>query len=223
MSIVVLGDGLLGAEIVKQTQWHYISRKKDNIKLEDLTRENTLLANYETIVNCIADTDSYSVVRERVMATNFQFPIKLSNYCQSGNKKLVQISTDFVYANNSGKPTESALPQPDLNWYAYSKLLTDEYIQATNSNYLICRETHKKYPFDYPQVWDIKISGDTVDKIATLIVALIKKNASGVFNVGTGDKSLSDINPHGQVVAPPPNIPRDTRMDLTKLQKFLQL
>ena len=31
MKIVILGDGLLGSELVKQTNWDYISRKKDGI------------------------------------------------------------------------------------------------------------------------------------------------------------------------------------------------
>ena len=29
--ILVLGDGLLGSEMVKQSGWDYVSRKKDNI------------------------------------------------------------------------------------------------------------------------------------------------------------------------------------------------
>ena len=35
MKVVVLGDGLLGSEIIKQTNWEYISRKKDNFDLTD--------------------------------------------------------------------------------------------------------------------------------------------------------------------------------------------
>jgi hypothetical protein len=29
MKVLVLGDGLLGNEIIKQTNWDYLSRKKD--------------------------------------------------------------------------------------------------------------------------------------------------------------------------------------------------
>ena len=38
LNTIVLGDGLLGTEIVKQTNWSYISRKKDNI---DFTSPST--------------------------------------------------------------------------------------------------------------------------------------------------------------------------------------
>ena len=33
MRVVVLGDGLLGSEIVKQTGWDIISRKKDRFNI----------------------------------------------------------------------------------------------------------------------------------------------------------------------------------------------
>ena len=33
---LVLGDGLLGKELVKQTGWDYISRKKDMMDLKDI-------------------------------------------------------------------------------------------------------------------------------------------------------------------------------------------
>ena len=31
MRVLIIGDGLLGSEIIKQTGWDYISRKKDQI------------------------------------------------------------------------------------------------------------------------------------------------------------------------------------------------
>ena len=34
MNVLVLGDGILGSEFVKQTGWDYLSRKKDNIKAQ---------------------------------------------------------------------------------------------------------------------------------------------------------------------------------------------
>ena len=32
-SKLILGDGWLGSELVKQTDWNYISRKNDDIKM----------------------------------------------------------------------------------------------------------------------------------------------------------------------------------------------
>ena len=35
LKVLILGDGLLGSEIGKQTEWDYISRKKDGIDVLD--------------------------------------------------------------------------------------------------------------------------------------------------------------------------------------------
>ena len=72
MKVLVLGDGLLGSEIVKQTGWDYISRKKDNINLknieswfiQDFPEIDMQILKYKTVINCIAHTDSYSNDKE---------------------------------------------------------------------------------------------------------------------------------------------------------------
>ena len=141
----------------------------------------------------------------------------------TGSKKLVHISTEFVYANNEVPPTETDTPLPDNTWYAHSKLLADNYIKATNSKALICRLLHKPNPFPYPEVWNVKTSGDLVDKIAILIRELVLKDATGIFNVGTGDKNLPELAPDAEVIDPPEYVPIDTRMNIDKLKSFLNV
>lgn len=221
MKVVILGDGILGSEIQNQTGWNNISRKVDGLDISSESVLRKIVYEYDIIVNCIAYTNSYSTDSNQHLETNFKFPARLSDICSSFDKKLVHISTEFVYANNSTPPSEEDLPIPDSTWYAYSKLLGDEYIKLTNTNFLICRELHKPNNFNYPEVWDVKTSGDKVGKIAELIIKLINKNASGVFNVGTGDKNLKDLNPEGKLVEAPAHVPKDTRMNLDKLNKFL--
>lgn len=221
MKILVLGDGLLGSEIVKQTGWDYISRSKDSFNIEDYQYMLNIFPDYDIIVNCIANTDSYSNDKKSHFEINYHFPILLSDITNTEGIKLVHISTEFVYTNNKTIPTEENLPKPDNTWYAYTKLLADEYIQATHFNYLICRELHKPNPFPYDKVWNVQTSGDTVDKIAELIIKLINTNAKGVFNVGTGDKWLKEIAPNAEEIEAPNHVPKDTRMNLDKLNKWL--
>jgi hypothetical protein len=99
--------------------------------------------------------------------------------------------------------------------------LADEYIKSHHKKYLICRELHKPNPFPYDKVWKVQTSGDTVDKIAELIIKLINKNAQGVFNVGTGDKWLCELAPNSREIEAPAHVPKDTRMNLNKLNKWL--
>jgi len=218
---LILGDGLLGSEIASQTGWNVASRKLGNLDINNYSELCALISGYPTIINCIANTDSYSANKQEHWDINYEFAAKLSDLCKLRGKKLVHISTEFVYANNTYPPSEEDLPLPDHNWYAYTKLLADEYIKLTNDNFLICRELHKPRLLNYNNIWNVRTSGDTVDKIATLIVKLVYKNATGVYNVGTGDKTLSEIFPDIPSINPPSGIPKDTRMNLNKLFKFL--
>ena len=57
--VLVLGDGLLGSELLKQTNWEYVSRKKNNKDLYSLLP--IIVSNEaDVIVNCIANTNTYS-------------------------------------------------------------------------------------------------------------------------------------------------------------------
>ena len=229
MKVLILGDGLLGSEIQKQTGWDLISRKKDGF---DITHPNALdkfildwidnhySIKYDIIVNCIANTNTYSQDKTQHWDVYYKGVSYLVDFCNKHNIKLVHISTEFVYANNNLIPTEEDIPHHDNTWYAYTKLLADEYIKLKSNNYLICRELHKPTPFPYSEVWDVKTSGDTVDKIASLIIMLIQKQAQGLYNVGTGEKTLSDLAPYSTIVQPPNYVPKDTRMNLDKLNKF---
>lgn len=220
--ILILGDGLLGSELHKQTGWDVASRKLNNLPdLEDWEEICCLVNKYDVVVNCIACTDTYSKDSKKHWDINFKFVRDLSEACNTEGVKLVHISTEFVYAKNPYPPTEEDLPMPDNTWYAYTKLLADEYIKVLDSDYLICRELHKPTPFPHNKVWRTQTTGDTVDKIASLIIKLIKKGANGVFNVGTGEKCLCELAPNAEVIDPPDLVPKDTRMDLTKLNKFL--
>lgn len=220
MKVLVLGDGLLGKEIVKQTGWSLASRSLGSVNISDSKSLLKLIMDYEVVVNCIANTSSYSKNKDSHWEVNYLFASKLSDLCLISNTKLVHISTEFVYANNNF-PTEEDIPLPDNNWYAYTKLLADEYIKLKNNNYLICRELHKPNPFPYNEVWDVYTSGDTVDKISNLIIKLIQKNAKGVFNVGTGKKKLLELAPNSKLIKPPKGVPTDTSMNLEKLNKFI--
>lgn len=224
MKVLILGDGLLGKEIASQTKWDIASRKLGNLPdINDFGQLSNLIYTYDVVINCIAHTDTYSNNKQSHYDVNYKFAANISDICDNEDVKLVHISTEFVYANNEGLPTEDNIPIPDNTWYGYTKLLADEYIQLCNPNYLICRELHKPNPFPYNEVWKVQTSGDTVDKIANLIIQLINKDAQGVFNVGTGGKWLKELASKSCKQIPPPfKTPNDTRMNLTKLNKFLK-
>lgn len=235
MKIVVLGDGLLGSELVRQTGWDYISRKKDNFdinKPEDYYlyfKENydgvVFWNKYDIIINCIANTDTYSSDKEDIYNTNYKSVTLLSNFCKKNNIKLVHISTDYVYAGSVSNATEEDLPVPSNNWYSYYKLLADEYISLTNHNHLICRCLFKEKPFQFEYAWTDQIGNfDYVDVIADLIIKLVNAEAVGIFNVGTELKTIYQLAEQTKGVqksSRPEWVPGDVSTNTSKLYKFL--
>ena len=232
MDIVVLGDGLLGTELVKQTGWDYISRKKDgfDIKNNELY-PNYFLENYDsiawwakykTIVNCIANTNTYSDDKESHWDINYKSVIKLTDFCSKFNIKLVHISTDYVYTNSVNNASEDDVPIHGNNWYSYTKLLGDSYVQL-NENNLVLRGTHKPNPFPYNKAWIDQIGNfDYVDIMANLIKQLIEKNTTGLYNVGTELKSMfilaGDVTPDFT----PIDAPKNVSMNVNKLKNVIK-
>ena len=180
LNIVVLGDGLLGSEIVKQTNWDCLSRKKDNIDFTDIYSYFDLLKNYKVILNCIACTDTYSDNKDLHYNVNYKYVVKLARYCEIHNKKLIHISSDYVYSNNTNTPSETDVPHYADNWYSYTKLLGDNAVQVESDNNLVIRCTHKPTPFPYNKAWVDQVGNfDYVDVISSLIIKAINKQ----FNI----------------------------------------
>jgi dTDP-4-dehydrorhamnose reductase len=236
MRIVVLGDGLLGSEIVKQTGWDIISRKKD---MFNITQPSTFInyfidifdgviasKKYDVIVNCIANTNTYSPNKEEHWNVNYKGVADLVDFCNKWNIKLVHISTDYVYTNSIKEASEEDIPIHGNNWYSYTKLLADAYIELRSNNYLICRETHKPNPFPYNKAWIDQIGNfDYVDVISKLMVKLIESNSTGIFNIGTHIKSifeLASLTTSVKITFRNPEVPGDTTMNLNKLNNALK-
>jgi len=225
LKVLVLGDGLLGSEIIHQTNWNYVSRKKDNFDISDLKSFELLFRDYDIIVNCIADTDTYSKDRQKHWDINYKFVNDLIFYCNKFNKKLVQISTDYIYAGSVNNASEVDIPIHGANWYSYTKVLSDGLVQLSCNNYLLCRCMHKPNPFPHEKAWIDQIGNfDYVDKIANLIIRLINSNLDGIYNVGTELKSVYSLASETKKVLPvlsPDEAPKNISMDVSKIKRDL--
>lgn len=238
--VLVLGDGLLGTELIKQSKWDYISRKKDGIDLDFLLKEpyyptierlymlETAIKKYDIIVNCIANTNTRDNSPENHIKINYKFSHEIASLCKIDKKKLVFISTDYVY-NYSAKPAkEDFILFPPNNWYGYTKALADMSIQNLNGlEYLITRCSFKPNPYPYDYAWtDLIGNFDYVNIIAKIIIDLINGNAVGVYNVGTELKTLHELAKRTRgTVMPDNNIynydrPFNIEMNLDKLKEF---
>jgi dTDP-4-dehydrorhamnose reductase len=236
MSIVILGDGLLGSELAKQSGWNYISRKKDNFDLtqpdtfnnyfiQDFPEFGAQMLKYNTIINCIANTNTYSDNKQSQWNINYKGVADLTDFCNKYNIKLIHISTDYVYVNSKHNASEEDVPSTLNTWYCHTKLLADGYIELKSKNYLIIRTSHKPYPFPYKQAWVNQLTnGDYVNIITDLIIKLVDTKATGIFNVGTDVKTwfhLTKDEFKTEPIEKPLNAPNDITMNLNKLNQWI--
>lgn len=225
---IILGDGLLGSELNKKTGWDYISRKKNGIDFVDLKSYASFLEPYDEIINCIAYTNTYDLNREPNWSVNYGGVVDLCDFCVLEDKKLIHISTDYLYTHSKKESSEMDVPVHCANWYGYTKLLADGYVQLRGNNYLLIRSTHKKDPFEYDEAWSNQVGNfDYVSVISDLIIRLIEGNASGLYNVGTELKSMFELAKKTKLdVVPTEDMPHNTTpinmsMNLNKMRGFL--
>ena len=195
MKNLILGYGILGKELVNQTGWEFLSRSKNSkFNFNDPDSYSYLISDYDCIINCVANTDTYSHDKKSHWNLNYDSVSKLVDLCNLNNQKLIHISTDYIYTNSNENASENDIPVHNKTWYGYTKLLGDAHVQLKSNNYLLIRCGHKVTPFQYDKAFS-NVTGnfDYVDKIASLIVKLIRNNAKGIVNVGTERKTMYDL------------------------------
>jgi len=224
---IILGAGLLGSEIINQTGWDYLERKKDNFDFCNIQTYQDKLKNYDTIINCVGHCDTYSTDKDKHRMINYESVVQLSDFCENSGKKLIHFSTSYVYEYTKSNASEDDMPLISRNWYSYYKLLSDEYIMLKNKNHLIIRTCFKPKPFPYQYAWiDHFGNFDYVDIISETIIKLIKLNAVGLYNVGTEMKTMYELakitKPDVKQSISPVYVPKDTTMNLNKQYLFLK-
>jgi len=64
--VVILGDGLLGSELERISQWQVESRRRTNLDIEDTEGLAAIVYQNDIIINCIAYTDSYNGLKKSI-------------------------------------------------------------------------------------------------------------------------------------------------------------
>lgn len=229
MSKIILGDGLLGSELIKTTEWDYISRKKDGIDFTDVDSYKDLIYDYDVVINCIADCNTYDDNRENHWNVNYKGVVDLVDITSKNNQKLVHISTDYVYSHSKRYATENDVPVHCRNWYGYTKLLGDGYVQLKSNNYLLLRGTHKSKPFVHKNAYINQVGNfDYVDKISRIVIDLVESDTKGIYNMGSELKTMYDLARQTKDDVKPVNnkfhesMPSDITIDLSKLKEFYE-
>lgn len=135
--------------------------------------------------------------------------------CRAGNKKMLYISTDFVFNGTKEPPykyIEEDLPDP-LNWYAMTKYYGEEEVKKADVPFAILRIAYPYRADEFPikkdfvhaimgrlangqpitAVTDHIMTPTYIDDIADAIKAIIENDAKGIYHV-VGSQSLTPFD-----------------------------
>jgi len=192
MKIVVTGEtGLLSVELQKiDLNIVGLSSKNYDISKKSIINKLTQL-NPDIIIHAGAITDSNIVDKNPCLSinTNVIGTAHISNYCIQQNKRLVFISTDYVYPGVEGNYNELDPILPHNN-YAWTKLAGECSVRLV-TDHLIIRTSFGSNKFPYTQAWtNHVVSKDYIDIIAPMILKATKSNITGILNIGTNPKTM---------------------------------
>lgn len=153
MSIILLGDGILGSSIKKKYPNRitcHLTRKDLDLTLSLSDMRRVFLAKLPSLdlspnvlINAAGYTNVGKADVERTLAeeVNVNGIAKLANICRDLDIFFVHISTDFVFKGmrSSRFPyTEFDVPYP-MCWYGKTKLLGEKHIKGSQCDFAILR------------------------------------------------------------------------------------
>lgn len=222
--IVITGkNGLLSKELqtldknVKGLPSISFDITKEDIKLKLKSLDPDIIIHSAAITNsCDIDADPILAIKTNIIGTAF-----LSEYCVENNKRLIYISTDYIYPGVSGnyKETDPILPN---NNYAWTKLGGECSVRLV-ANHLIIRTSFGANKFPYTNAWTNQIvSKDYVDVIAPMILKATKSNITGILNIGTSPKTIFEYASKRNEVRPAEkSINNNFSLNINKYEKLL--
>lgn len=226
--MLILGDGVVGTEFARQTGWPCVSRRKDGLEftrtehiraaLTETLHGAIVIGRTDTVVNCVGCVDTFGP-REPHWQMNYRFVCDLVDACNDLGIKLVHISADYVHHNSVSNAGADDVPVHGPNWYSYTKLLADAYIELRSRRYLILRGGGlKARPFPYAGAFFNQFGNfGYVDEIVAAFVALINAGAEGLRQVGRPPHSVYDLaieTSHAKPIPAMPGCPTDVTMRL---------
>ena len=185
------GSGTLGTELIKQSHKFDISFVAPSSRDCDITDEHAVYNNLakfkgDVVLHAAAVTDVRGTETAPIAAVDINVlgTVNIIKVCQKLNKKLVFISTDYVFDGEKGNyNTED--PINPISKYAKTKAAAELLVRCIEDT-LIIRTSFFGYNFPYEKAavdqWSSK---DYVDVIAPLVLKVLKKGKTGIAHVGT--------------------------------------
>ncbi len=222
--IIGLGlSGLVGSRIVELLNEKYEFIDLSISKGIDISKKNTLevIKNYKDakfVLHLAAKADVDGCEKDKDLGQdgdawklNVEGVENVANLCKSESKKIIYISTDFVFDGTKKEGEyyiEEDTPNP-INWYAKTKFEGEKVVQKSGAEYIIARLAYPyRAKFDIKKdfvkaIIDRLQNGDSVkgvvdhifcptfiDDMALAFDKLIENNAAGIYHM-VGSEALT--------------------------------
>lgn len=201
--------GLIGSRIVELLNGTY-EFEFSNTDITDKEAINGKInnSNASVVLHLAAKTDVDGCEKDRVLGVagdawkvNVEGTRNIAEACEKSNKKLIYISTDFVFdGEKESEYSEEDKPNP-VNWYAITKYEGEKIAQNSNLNWIIARLAYpyranfqrkdfvrnlihffkNKEPLN--MVTDHIMTPTFIDDIAFALDKLLKNNSKGIFHI----------------------------------------
>jgi dTDP-4-dehydrorhamnose reductase len=209
MKVLVIGsEGQLGSEFKKISKsyknffWVFSSFK--SLNLSELSSINAYLnkINPSKIINCAAytDVDKAEVESELAETINYKAVGAISRWTNENNKKLIHISTDYVFDGLSNIPFSENSKTNPVNEYGISKLKGEQVCLQNDPSSIIIRTSwlYSSFGKNFVKTMidlmkknnSVKVVNDQIGSptyaydLAKAIIEIImnSKNKSGLFH-----------------------------------------
>lgn len=193
------GSGTLGSQLILDSQNYgvsFISPSSEECDIRSNWQVDNKIGNFEgdTVVHCAAFTDVKKAERYPLLAAKINVigTFNILHACVKYQKKLIYISTDYVFDGKKGNYKTSDAINP-LSKYSKTKAAA-ELIVRTYDNSLVIRTSFYGKEFPYKKaLMDQWTSKDYVDIISPKVLQCIKKDELGIEHVGSPRRTVYEI------------------------------
>lgn len=220
--LITGGNGLVGSRVVELLSPNYQLELINRTSGTDITNKQAVTnkiinSDAEIIIHLAAKADVDGCEKEKDLGKesdawkiNVEGTRNVVDACNSAQKKLIYISTDFVFDGEHTPEngyTEEYTPHP-VNWYAQTKYEGEKIVQSASIPWVITRIA---YPYratfeknDFVRVFkslleqgkqlslitDHYVNATFIDDIASALNTLISQHTTGIYHM-TGSQTLS--------------------------------
>ncbi len=193
------GSGTLGNELINISKEHSVefvapTSKVCNILNAEQVKNVIKKSGCDIVVHSAAATDVRAIENEPSIAweVNVLGTLNVLQACKDLGKKMVFISTDYVFDGEKGNYMINDPINP-LSKYAKTKAAA-ELLTRTYEHSLVIRTSFFGYDFPYDSAlvdqWTTK---DYVDIVALKVISVILDNPKGIVHIGSARRTIYDI------------------------------